>query len=425
MLGKSHFYHEAIKRAVSVFGTMFNEIDIQRDNADGSTTQNVRVPLAYGPKQKFIARLDQAGDIMDANNSRVAMTLPRMAFDITGLTYDAERKLGKLKQYKLQDSGDNTVLRTQFAPVPYNINFGLYVLSKNTEDALQIVEQILPFFTPDFTVTMTTVPGTSEKRDVPIVLQDVSYTDEYEGDFQSRRIITWNLNFEMKTYLYGSISSSEIIRDVRARTYLTDDGQVDSAAGRQSEISVIPNPTSANPETSPLNITETINFFDGNNTDYLTDRTTIGAIGSQSPEDQFNIPTGGGQSQDDDGSSGGQDITTYQITVDSKSGYGETGNAYYYNGVQQQTFSLVRGTTYRFSQSDTSNSGHPIRFSTTSDGTHNGGSQLGPNGYINYVGTSGSSGAYTQIIVDAGFNHSTLYYYCPNHSGMGGTINIS
>jgi hypothetical protein len=274
MLGKAHFYHEAIKRAVSVFGTMFNEIDIQRD-VDGSATQNVRVPLSYGPKQKFIARLDSAAALMDNTKSRVAMTLPRIAFDITGLTYDAERKLGKLKQYKLHDSSDNSVLRTQFAPVPYNINFGLYVLSKNTEDALQIVEQILPFFTPDFTVTMTTVPGTNEKRDVPIILSDVSYTDEYEGDFQSRRVITWNLNFEMKTYLYGSISSSEIIRDVRARTYISDDGQVDSTAGRQSEIKQVPNPTGASPETSPLNITETINFFDGNDSDYNTDKTNI------------------------------------------------------------------------------------------------------------------------------------------------------
>ena len=275
MLGKTHFYHEAIKRAVSVFGTMFNEIDIQRDNKDGTTAQNVRVPLSYGPKQKFIARLDQAGDIMDNNSSRVAMTLPRIAFDITGLTYDAERKLAKLKQYKLHDASDNTVLRTQFAPVPYNINFGLYVLAKNTEDALQIVEQILPFFTPDFTVTMTTVPGTNEKRDVPIVLQDVSYTDEYEGDFQARRVITWNLNFEMKTYLYGSISSSEIIRDVRARTYISDDGLVDTTAGRSSEVKMVPNPTNASPETAPLNITETINFFDGNDFDYNTDKSNI------------------------------------------------------------------------------------------------------------------------------------------------------
>ena len=275
MLGKAHFYHEAIKRAVSVFGTMFNEIDIMRDNADGTATQFVRVPLSYGPKQKFIARVDQAADLMDNTKSRVAMTLPRMGFDITALTYDAERKLGKLKQYKLQDSGDNTVLRTQFAPVPYNINFGLYVLSKNTEDALQIVEQILPFFTPDFTVTMTTVPGTSEKRDIPIVLQDTSYSDEYEGDFQSRRIITWTLNFEMKTYLYGSISSSEIIRDVRARTYISDDGQVDVNAGRSSEVKMVPNPTNTAADTTPLNITETINFFDGNDFDYNTDKSNI------------------------------------------------------------------------------------------------------------------------------------------------------
>ena len=275
MLGKSHFYHEAIKRAVSVFGTMFNEIDIQRDNSSGTQTQNIRVPLSYGPKQKFIARLDQAADLMDSSTSRVAMTLPRLAFDITGISYDAERKLGKLKQYKLHDASDNTVLRTQFAPVPYNINFGLYVLAKNTEDALQIVEQILPFFTPDFTVTMTTVPGTNEKRDVPIVLQDVSYTDEYEGDFQARRVITWNLNFEMKTYLYGSISSSEIIRDVRARTYISDDGLVDTTAGRSSEVKMVPNPTNASPETAPLNITETINFFDGNDFDYNTDKSNI------------------------------------------------------------------------------------------------------------------------------------------------------
>ena len=275
MLGKSHFYHEAIKRAVSVFGTMFNEIDIQRDNADGSTSQNVRVPLSYGPKQKFIARVDQAADLMDNTKSRVAMTLPRMAFDIVGLNYDAERKLGKLKQYKLKDATDNTILRTQFAPVPYNIQFGLYVLSKNTEDALQIVEQILPFFTPDFTVTMTTVPGTAEKRDVPIVLQDVSYSDEYEGDFQTRRIITWTMNFEMKTYLYGSIGSQEIIRDVRARTYISDDGQVDVNAGRQSEIKYVPNPTNVAVDTTPLNITETINFFDGNDFDYNTDKSNI------------------------------------------------------------------------------------------------------------------------------------------------------
>ena len=122
---------------------------------------------------------------------------------------------------------------------------------------------------------MTTVPGTNEKRDVPIILSDVSYTDEYEGDFQSRRVITWNLNFEMKTYLYGSISSSEIIRDVRARTYISDDGLVDTTAGRSSEVKMVPNPSNVSPETAPLNITETINFFDGNDFDYNTDKSNI------------------------------------------------------------------------------------------------------------------------------------------------------
>ena len=414
MLGKAHFYHEAIKRAVSVFGTMFNEIDIMRDNADGTATQFVRVPLSYGPKQKFIARVDQAADLMDNTKSRVAMTLPRMGFDITALSYDAERKLGKLKQYKLQDSGDNTILRTQFAPVPYNIQFGLYIMAKNTEDALQIVEQILPFFTPDFTVTMTTVPGTNEKRDVPIILSDVSYDDQYEGDFQSRRVIVWTLNFEMKTYLYGSISSSEVIRDVRARTYISDDGQVDVNAGRQSEISFVPNPTNVSPETTPLNITETVNFFDGNNTDYNTDKTTIGAIGDQSPEDQGS-QTGGGEVSNDG-------ITSYAISVAAKSGYNQTGNAYYYNGVQQQSFSLNRGKTYRFAQAHGSNSGHPLKLSATPDGTHAGGSEYTTGVTIN--GTAGDGSAYTQIVVDNN-TPTTLYYYCTNHSGMGGNINIS
>ena len=228
----------------------------------------MKVALAYGPMQKFLARLEQQPDL----NRATQITLPRMSFEMTNIAYDSTRKAGITQTFKASD-GSN--LRKVFMPVPYNIGFELNILVKLNDDALQIVEQILPFFTPDFTVTMTTVPNTQEKRDVPIVLQDVSYADEYEGDFQTRRVITWTLNFEMKTYLYGSISSSEIIRDVRARTYITDDGQVDVNAGRQSEIKQVPNPTNASPETSPLNITETINFFEGNDFDYNTDKSNI------------------------------------------------------------------------------------------------------------------------------------------------------
>ena len=231
----------------------------------------MKVPLAYGPIQKFLARMEQSPNLKGAPT----LTLPRLSFEFNGLSYDPSRKVTQTQTFLTAPTGEKTKTKKVYMPVPYNMTFELNILAKINDDALQIVEQILPFFTPDFTVTMTTVPGTSEKRDVPIVLQDVSYTDEYEGDFQSRRIITWNLNFEMKTYLYGSIAKSEIIRDVRARTYISDDGKADVDAGRQSEVKMVPNPTNVSPETSPLNITETINFFDGNDSDYATDKTTI------------------------------------------------------------------------------------------------------------------------------------------------------
>ena len=273
MLGKAHFYHEAIKRSVSVFGTVFNDIEIMRTK--GSENQFIKVPISYGPKQKWIQRMDAAPNLGADDSSRVAVTLPRLAFEITGLNYDSQRKLGKLKQYKLPQGDDNTVLKTQYAPVPYNISFDLVAIAKNTEDNLQIVEQILPFFTPDFTVTITTVPNTSEKRDVPIILESVTYQDEYEGDFQTRRVVTWTMGFTMKTYLYGSISKSEVIRDVRARTYISTTGQKESTAGRQSEVKIVPNPTNVDVDTSPLSYTETINFFDGDDFTYDDDDTTI------------------------------------------------------------------------------------------------------------------------------------------------------
>ena len=175
MLGKSHFYHEAIKRAVSVFGTMFNEIDIQRDNADGSTTQNVRVPLAYGPKQKFIARLDQQPDLVQ--DRRVAVTLPRMGFELTGLKYDANRKLNKMQKTVRVRSSDSTVHNFNYSPVPYDISFSLYSFTATAENGLQIVEQILPYFQPDLTVTINAIPELNIKRDVPIVLDEVLYEE--------------------------------------------------------------------------------------------------------------------------------------------------------------------------------------------------------------------------------------------------------
>ena len=257
MLGQS-FYHETIRNVIVAFGTMFNNLQIVRKDNSGTVTQIMKVPLAYGPKQKFIARLDQAGDIMDANNSRVAMTLPSIAFDITGLAYDAERKLGKLKQYKLQDSGDNTVLKTQFAPVPYNINFGLYVMAKNTEDALQVVEQILPFFQPDYTITLNDNSSMGTSRDVPIILSGVQYEDSYDGDFNDRRVLTYTMSFTAKFYLYGPVTDQKVIKQVQVDQY-TD--MPVNAPKREQRYSVTPSPQSAEADDN-FGFNETTSFFE-------------------------------------------------------------------------------------------------------------------------------------------------------------------
>ena len=171
-----HFYHETIKRAVSVFGTLFNNISVKR--ADGTA---LKVPLAYGPRQKWITRLQQ----VDTTTTRTAISLPRMGFELTSIEYDSTRKLTK---------------RT------------------HTDDGLQIIEQIMPYFTPDYTVTINTIPDMGDKRDVPITLTSVTQTDEYEGDFTTRQVLRYDLEFIMKNYIYGPVRDSDIIRTVKART---------------------------------------------------------------------------------------------------------------------------------------------------------------------------------------------------------------
>ena len=144
---------------------------------------DIKVPIAYGPRQKFLVRLREDPDL----TKQVAITLPRIGFEINGLTYDPTRKLNRVQKFKKTKTGDSNQLETQFMPVPYNLGFQLYILSKNSDDALQIVEQILPFFQPDYTLTINDMPEMSSKRDVPVVLNSISYEDDYEGDFATRR----------------------------------------------------------------------------------------------------------------------------------------------------------------------------------------------------------------------------------------------
>jgi hypothetical protein len=206
MLG-NHFYHEIIKKNVKAFGTIFNNIQIEKKDPDtGAVIRQEKVALAYGPKSKFLARLDQD----PSTERKVSITMPRISFEMTGITYDAQRKTSPIQKY-LKQSGTDAV-KVQYMPVPYNLNFELAILSKNQDDALQILEQILPFFQPSFNVTVNLIPEMDEKKDLPIILNNINYEDDYEDDMMRRRAITYTLDFTLKTYMYGPVSDAQIIR---------------------------------------------------------------------------------------------------------------------------------------------------------------------------------------------------------------------
>jgi hypothetical protein len=207
MLG-NHFYHSHIRKTVAVFGTLFNNIVVQRKEANGNVVNNVKVPLSYGPKQKFLTRLFEEPNL---NAPEVAIRLPRMSFELTGMTYDTTVKINRMNTLAKPDIRGQTTI---YNPVPYTMNFTLSVYAKNQDDALQIVEQILPYFNPEYSVTIKEIPELDITRDIPIVLQSVSYSDDYEGDFTSRRILIYTLDFTMKTFFYGPTNPNQgVIKD--------------------------------------------------------------------------------------------------------------------------------------------------------------------------------------------------------------------
>jgi len=216
------FYHETIKRSVSVFGTLFNNITVKKIKSDGTFESVQKVPIVYGPRQKFLERLRKEPDLSD--NMRSAISLPRIAFELTGFEYDQTRQQNKLlKNVKTNDEVTNKNNRGyQYAPAPYNLNFTLSVMAKNMNDALQITEQILPYFQPEYTVTMKMIDEMSDNRDVPIILNSVNFEDTYEGSYEDRRTIIYNLDFTMKTYFFGPVYTGKIIRNVIERTYIQD-----------------------------------------------------------------------------------------------------------------------------------------------------------------------------------------------------------
>jgi len=252
MLGQQ-FYNETIRKVVVAFGTMFNDIHLVRKDNTGTIIQTMKVPLAYGPRQKFLVRLREDADL----TKQVAVTLPRIGFEITGLSYDPARKLNRVQKFRKVKGDNNKQLDTQYMPVPYNVDFELYVLSKQSDDALQIVEQILPYFQPDYTVTIKDNIEMGTKRDVPIVLNGVTYEDDYEGDFTSRRSIIYTLNFTTKFYLYGPVTSSKVIKTVQVDQY-TD--LPDKSPKREQRYKVTPEPSTAEAG-DDFGFNETVSFF--------------------------------------------------------------------------------------------------------------------------------------------------------------------
>jgi len=251
----TRFYNQSFRKLIIAFGQVFNNIVIQRTNSSGGVTARIKVPLAYAPKEKFLVRLDQQANL---DSREFATSLPRMGFEITGLSYDSTRKLTRVQKYSKVKSGeDGKKMNYNYSPVPYNISMNLYVFTATAEDGLQIIEQILPFFQPDYTVTVNVVPELNIKRDIPIVLGNIGYEDTYDGDFTNRRAVIYTLSFTAKTYLFGPMNNQGVIKQTQADVY-TD---TDTTSTREERIVVVPDPTSADAD-DDFGFTTTISFFD-------------------------------------------------------------------------------------------------------------------------------------------------------------------
>ena len=209
MLG-TQFYNQAVRKTVISFGTLFNNIELKKI-VDGQVMEVEKVPLAYGPKQKFLYRLQ--GNPTDGK--KVAITMPRMYFEMTGIDYDASRKTPATQKYKTVINDEGNEVRTQYVPVPYNISFEVGILAKSQDDGLQILEQILPFFQPSFSMSLKFIPDMDEVRDVAVVLNNVDFEDDWEDDFTTRRSITYSMQFTCKSYIYGPYTKADVIRKSR------------------------------------------------------------------------------------------------------------------------------------------------------------------------------------------------------------------
>ena len=238
-----YFYNEILRKTIVSFGTLFNNISIKHTNSSDNVVSVMKVPFAYGPTQKFLARLNQSPDL----NKSFSITLPRISFEFTGLTYDPSRKLTTTQTFITKDKDTGTEIKKIYMPVPYNMQFELSIMSLLNDDALQIIEQILPYFQPAFTLTVDLVDSIGEKRDIPVILDSISFQDDYEGDFSTRRALIYTLQFTAKTYLFGPIAATTdgLIRKVQVDAHTSTDV---ISAKREMRYTVQPKPINADPD---------------------------------------------------------------------------------------------------------------------------------------------------------------------------------
>jgi hypothetical protein len=258
------FKNDSLRKYTIAFGTLFNDISIVRENSSGARVQTIKVPLAYGPKERFIVRRAQDPNL----DQDVAISLPRISFERTGLFYDGSRTLPRLlKNAKVQSSDSNKLL-TQFAPVPYTINFSLYSITDNQNDSDQIAEQIFPYFRPEWTVALKLIPDMALTYDIPIILESSSFEDVYEGDFNSRRTMVWTFNFAVKGWFFSPIERTGVIKRVQVDFHIPQGNSaatfdIDNAA-RVERILVQPGQLANGAPTANIDLTVAYGTIEAN-----------------------------------------------------------------------------------------------------------------------------------------------------------------
>lgn len=214
MLSEKNFYHGTIRKCLVAFGALFTNIQIERTDKQGVVQKVIEVPISYGKKEKWLARIQEDPNL----DKHVLISLPRIGFELENFVYDGTRKLNRMTQLS-SDSPDSTgTVATMYTPVPWNLGFSVYIYTKTQDDALRILEQVLPFFTPSYTVTINAVPEMGIKQDIPVVLNGVAYSDNAdEGGFDQRREILYTLNFTMKAELWGPVEQADVILHTRTQ----------------------------------------------------------------------------------------------------------------------------------------------------------------------------------------------------------------